>query len=252
MAYSKSVGLVRAQHIGSLARPTNLLAARMGFMKGEISAEDLEKIIKEAILSAVKLQTELHFQEITDGEYRYLLSVSSTFFIRIRLLTLLYFCRRTKFYEGFLESLAGMKKIDNADIGLFRPYDRAVEGCLMAKMPIDTVICTGKVRHTGNSYYLPGFEYLKSTVPDSKWKNLKHTMVAPAWFHPRHQEETSYPKSIYNSDTEYFDDLAEAYATEVKILYSAGLRHLQIDDPNFVCKKTFCLHPNIFKSLWVY
>jgi hypothetical protein len=68
--HSADMPLARAQHIGSLTRPTKLLTARMAFMKGEDSAEQLEKATREAIISAVELQRELHFQEITDGEYR--------------------------------------------------------------------------------------------------------------------------------------------------------------------------------------
>jgi methionine synthase II (cobalamin-independent) len=129
-----------------------------------------------------------------------------------------------------------MRRIDNASIDMFRPYDRAIEGHVKGKLPVDTVICIGKVGHTGISYYLPGFEYLKSTVSKSQWKGIKQTMIAPAWFHPRHKEGTAYPKSTYSSDEKYFSDLADAYATEINLLYSAGLRHLQIDDPNFACK----------------
>jgi methionine synthase II (cobalamin-independent) len=140
-----------------------------------------------------------------------------------------------------------MKLIDDGDTQSFRPYDRPVEGHRRANSPIDTVICTGKVRHTGNSYYLSGFEYLKSMVPESKWMDLKHTMIAPAWFHPRQKDGTAYPKSIYDSDEEYFIDLAKAYATEVNILYVAGLRHLQIDDPNFICKQNWSCSSGISK-----
>lgn len=37
---------------------------------------------------------------------------------------------------------------------------------------------------------------------------------------------------MYENDDEYFADLAKAYQTELKILYDAGLRNAQIDDPN--------------------
>ena len=40
---------------------------------------------------------------------------------------------------------------------------------------------------------------------------------------------------MYSSDEEYFADIAEAYRTELKILYAAGLRNAQVDDPNLAC-----------------
>jgi methionine synthase II (cobalamin-independent) len=42
---------------------------------------------------------------------------------------------------------------------------------------------------------------------------------------------TAYSASAYSSDEEYFQDLAAAYAAEWQILYDAGLRSIQIDDP---------------------
>jgi len=41
---------------------------------------------------------------------------------------------------------------------------------------------------------------------------------------------------VYESDEEYFKDVAAAYQTELKILYDAGLRNGQVDDPNLACK----------------
>lgn len=37
---------------------------------------------------------------------------------------------------------------------------------------------------------------------------------------------------MYDNDDEYFADLAKAYQTELRILYDAGLRNAQVDDPN--------------------
>lgn len=45
---------------------------------------------------------------------------------------------------------------------------------------------------------------------------------------------TSYRKSAYTSDREYFQDLAQAYRAEFQTLYDAGLRSIQIDDPNLL------------------
>ena len=44
---------------------------------------------------------------------------------------------------------------------------------------------------------------------------------------------------MYSSDAEYFADIAQAYRTELKILYDNGLRNVQIDDPNlaYFCSK---------------
>jgi methionine synthase II (cobalamin-independent) len=41
---------------------------------------------------------------------------------------------------------------------------------------------------------------------------------------------------VYHSDEEYFADIAKAYREELKILYEAGLRNAQVDDPNLACE----------------
>jgi len=36
-------------------------------------------------------------------------------------------------------------------------------------------VATGKIKHTGKSSFLPEFEYLKTLLPESEWKNIKVT-----------------------------------------------------------------------------
>ena len=40
---------------------------------------------------------------------------------------------------------------------------------------------------------------------------------------------------------EYFADIAKAYSTELKILYEAGVRNVQVDDPNLACRSLLSL-----------
>src|SRR5215470_13511476 len=60
----------RADHVGSLLRPPELLRAREELQKGELSAESLRKIEDRCIREVAKLQEEIGLQAITDGEYR--------------------------------------------------------------------------------------------------------------------------------------------------------------------------------------
>jgi methionine synthase II (cobalamin-independent) len=50
-----------------------------------------------------------------------------------------------------------------------------------------------------------------------------------------YKQGLAYPKDVYSSDEEYFADLAKAYREELKILYDAGLRNVQVDDPYLTC-----------------
>src|SRR5262245_3722486 len=60
----------RADHIGSLLRPPELLRAREQRQKGELSEEALREIEDHCIRDVAKLQEEIGLQGITDGEYR--------------------------------------------------------------------------------------------------------------------------------------------------------------------------------------
>ena len=60
----------RAEHIGSLLRPPELLKARTDNEDERISDAELRKIEDEHIRKVVALQEEVGLQSITDGEYR--------------------------------------------------------------------------------------------------------------------------------------------------------------------------------------
>ena len=60
----------RADHVGSLLRPPELLRAREQHQKDELSAEALRDIEDQSIRAAAKLQEEVGLEAITDGEYR--------------------------------------------------------------------------------------------------------------------------------------------------------------------------------------
>lgn len=60
----------RAEHIGSLLRPVRLLELRESVTAGEATEEQLEKLEDSYIKEIVKLQQELGFHAVTDGEYR--------------------------------------------------------------------------------------------------------------------------------------------------------------------------------------
>src|SRR6187399_75281 len=60
----------RADHVGSLLRPPELLKAREDFAEGRIDAEELRVIEDEAIRDVVRLQEDAGLQSATDGEFR--------------------------------------------------------------------------------------------------------------------------------------------------------------------------------------
>src|SRR3977135_534655 len=60
----------RADHVGSLLRPPEVLQAREDFGKQHISNAQLKEIEDRAILAALDLQRQVGVDVLTDGEYR--------------------------------------------------------------------------------------------------------------------------------------------------------------------------------------
>src|SRR6266498_620617 len=60
----------RAEHIGSLLRPSALLKARQDFAEGRIDRQHLTQVENEAIRNVVKLQEDVGLKVVTDGEFR--------------------------------------------------------------------------------------------------------------------------------------------------------------------------------------
>lgn len=54
----------------------------------------------------------------------------------------------------------------------------------------------------------------------------------------RYKQGKAYTPEAYSSEVEYFKDVAAAYAQELKILYDAGLRNVQFDDPGLACQSS--------------
>lgn len=140
------------------------------------------------------------------------------------------------FWGTFFPNLNGMKEILGPDPNIFRQYVPDIAAFLEEKkVPGESVICDGPISHTGKSSYIEQYEYLKTITPKERHGEIKLTLAAPSWYHLRYAEGKAYPSVVYKSDDEYFADIAKAYRTELQILYDAGFRNAQIDDPNLAC-----------------
>lgn len=203
----------RAEHLGSLLRPKELTERRVALDDAKaleiLQDKELHTIEDQAIDEIVKLQLDLGYHAINDGEYR-----------------------RHQFWGTFFPNLEGFEEIVNPEWEMFRMYVPDTAAFTESgHKPGETIVCTGKIKHAGSSY-ISDWEYLKKLVPADRVKELKITLAAPEWYHLRYKKGRSYPASVYANDAEYFADIAVAYRTELQILYDAGCRNVTIDDPN--------------------
>ncbi|KAF7341895.1 Methionine vitamin-b12 [Mycena sanguinolenta] len=202
----------RADQIGSLLRPASLLDARKSqdVYRDSALSPEIAEATKTAIAGAVQKQLELSIRPITSGEYE-----------------------RTVFYSGFFEKLEGMTTTRGLPLpDAFRkglPISYAL--LKMGRMDWEATIATGPIRRTAPAY-LDAWEMLKSVTPPEHWGECKMSLPSIGWEHLVLAHGTAWAPGVYDSDRAYFADLATAYRAELRALYDAGLRHVQIDDPN--------------------
>jgi methionine synthase II (cobalamin-independent) len=65
-----SLPAFRADHVGSLLRPSALLEARAAHASGSLPADDLRRSEDEAIAAVLAMQKQVGLDVVTDGEYR--------------------------------------------------------------------------------------------------------------------------------------------------------------------------------------
>ncbi|KAF2872029.1 methionine synthase-like protein [Massariosphaeria phaeospora] len=215
MATAKRSPPFRAEHVGSLLRPQELVQKRYDVAAGKASTADLELLEDKTIADIVKLQKDAGFHVVSSGEYA-----------------------RHMFWGTFFEELNGMKELQlgilkGYDAGMFRDYAPDVKSFMESKeIPNAVTVCVAKISHPGHSSYQREVDIMKKLVPENEWKNIKITLISPSWYHFRYRTGRSYPKEVYANDEEYFEDVAKAYQEELKFLHSQGIRNIQIDDPN--------------------
>jgi 5-methyltetrahydropteroyltriglutamate--homocysteine methyltransferase len=185
----------RADHVGSLLRPPELLRARDRFKNGEISAPELHSIEDASILSAVRMQEEAGLQGVTDGEFR-----------------------RGSWHMDFLYQLGGATKVqDNLKVQFhnekgdieFTPAALRVTGKLMLKKCI----------------FGDDFSYLKSITRGTP----KLTIPSPSMIHYR-GGRAAIDAAVYPDMSQFWRDLSQAYADEIEQLGKLGCTYLQLDD----------------------
>jgi 5-methyltetrahydropteroyltriglutamate--homocysteine methyltransferase len=187
----------RYDHVGSFLRPDYLLAARARKAKGEIDAAALREVEDRAITEIVKFQEGVGMKAITDGEYR-----------------------RTYFHIDFLDQLGGVK---TADPVLVQKPDGSTE------LAPPVIKVTGKVRHD-KPIQLADYQFLKSQLAPGSV--AKVAIPSPTMLHFRGGRGGISKDAYPELDPAFYDDVARAYGEELRSLYDAGCRYVQMDDTN--------------------
>src|SRR6266849_9074788 len=183
----------RADHVGSLLRPANLLAARDDFAAGRIDAAALREAEDAAVSDAVAMQAEVGLQSATDGEFR-----------------------RASWHMDFIYQLGGISKA---------PGNLAVQ----FHNPSGDIEFTPAALHVGSRIRLEqtifedDLKYLQSVVSSAV---PKLTIPSPNMVHYRGGPAAIDP-SVYPDIEEVWSDLSAAYADEVARVAALGCTYLQ-------------------------
>ncbi len=186
----------RADHVGSLLRPPELLKARDDFQARRIDAEELGKIEDDAISKVVRMQEDIGLQSATDGEFR-----------------------RASWHMDFIYQLDGITK-EAGNIAVTFHNEKGDIEFTPAALHVD-----GKLG-VSETIFGDDFEFLRNTVT----KNLpKLTIPSPSMVHYRGGKAALDP-NVYPDLDSFWTDLTAAYREEVQRLGELGCTYLQFDD----------------------
>jgi 5-methyltetrahydropteroyltriglutamate--homocysteine methyltransferase len=186
----------RADHVGSLLRPPELLRARTDHAEGRIDDAELRAIEDDAIRDVIRMQEDVGLQSATDGEFR-----------------------RASWHMDFIYQLGGIEK---------------VQGNISVKFhnPQGDIEFTPAAIHVGSQVTLErpifadAFEFLKSTVTAA---TPKLTIPSPSMVHYRGGAAAIDP-AVYPDVERFWEDLTRAYADQVRAVHELGCTYLQFDD----------------------
>jgi 5-methyltetrahydropteroyltriglutamate--homocysteine methyltransferase len=190
----RSIPPFRADHVGSMLRPSYLRDARGKFAAGEIDAVALKTVEDRAIQEVVAKQEAIGLQAITDGEFR-----------------------RAFWHLDFMEGLGGVESYQ-AEHGIkfqggeTKPKGLKVTSKLTAK-------AHPMVEH---------FNFLKAHTKETP----KMIIPSPTVLHYRGGRK-AVSESVYPTMEEFFNDLGRAFQGVVRQFVDAGCRYLQLDEVNY-------------------
>jgi 5-methyltetrahydropteroyltriglutamate--homocysteine methyltransferase len=194
----------KADVVGSLLRPETIFAARAKREQGELSFDGLRKIESAAVEEAVALQKSVGLKVCTDGEFH-----------------------RRHWFLDFLE------KIDGVEVhgGLAVRFHNE-QGDIEFSPPRFEV--HGRMKRS-RGLAVDDFKDLKA-VAERAGLTPKQPIPSPTLVHMR-GGRAAIDKAIYPSIDAFIADLVQVYREEIKALYDAGCRYLQIDETNlpFLC-----------------
>jgi methionine synthase II (cobalamin-independent) len=190
----------RAEHIGSLIRPPELLRARDEHVAGQLDRTALRAIEDKAIRGVVKLQEEIGLHVITDGEFR-----------------------RGTYSDSFTSAgISGVKIELTEDAGWSRSQSHGHRMARRIPAVVERIAWAGPQN-------AEDFRFLRSVTS----RTPKITLPGPCYIHYR-AGRANISRTAYPDLDQFWADLVKAYHQEMASLAEVGCRYLQIDETSLV------------------
>ena len=182
----------RADHVGSLLRPPELHAARAQAREGKLDAAGLKAVEDQCIRDVIRFQESTGIPSITDGEFR-----------------------RGWWHIDFLCGFDGVETTQS-------DYGSAAFKNADEQPPFMKV-----TRKLGRSkpIMVDHFTFVKANTTKG---TPKFCMPSPAMLHLRGDRASM--DQTYPDKEQFWADLCAGYQAEIRDLYAAGCRYLQVDD----------------------
>ncbi len=185
----------RADHVGSLLRPPELLRAREDHAAGHITAGELREVEDRAIRRVVRMEEETGLSGVTDGEFR-----------------------RGSWHMDFIYRIAGITQSSQTlDIEF-----RSEKGTVRFTPTAHRV--SGKLR-LEETIFGEDFAYLKETATAT----AKLSIPSPSMVYYR-GGRAAIDAQVYPDLEAFWEDLAQVYRQEIAALHRLGCTYLQLDD----------------------
>jgi 5-methyltetrahydropteroyltriglutamate--homocysteine methyltransferase len=186
----------RADHVGSLLRPPELLRARAARAAGDLTADELREVEDSAVRGAVAMQESVGLQSATDGEFR-----------------------RTSWHMDFIYALGGIDPAPEKLTVHFRNEQGDVDFESAALRVHERISLPGTI-------FADAFSFLSGTVSTAV---PKLTIPSPSMVDYRGGPASLDP-TVYADREQFWTDLVAAYRAQVQGVYDLGCRYLQLDD----------------------
>jgi 5-methyltetrahydropteroyltriglutamate--homocysteine methyltransferase len=190
-----------ADHVGSLLRPPELLAARRAFAAGELDPPAFKAIEDRAVLDVVRLQEEAGMPVVTDGELR-----------------------RESFQSELVAAVDGFEGV-TIDAWLWGAWHSDELGDKTVERPADMAVVDRL--HKRRNLAAEELTFLRAHTD----RIAKVTLPSPTLFANLYSAERS--AAAYPTFDAFIEDVVAVLVEEVRELERLGATYLQLDAPHY-------------------